>query len=75
MAVLSSALPYSLEMAALKRLPGRVFGILVSAAPAIGAMAGHLMLGERLTALQWGAVVCVMAASAGSAATASGARQ
>jgi inner membrane transporter RhtA len=73
-AVLSSALPYSLEMAALRRLPGRVFGILVSAAPAIGAVAGHVMLGERLTALQWGAVVCVMAASAGSAATASGAR-
>jgi inner membrane transporter RhtA len=69
-AVLSSAAPYSLEMMALKRLPRRVFGILVSSAPAIGAVAGYLVLGEQLSAIQWLAIALVMAASAGSAATA-----
>lgn len=69
-AVLSSAAPYSLEMIALKRLPRRVFGILVSAAPAIGALAGYFVLGERLAAPQWLAIALVIVASAGSAATA-----
>jgi inner membrane transporter RhtA len=68
-AVLSSAAPYSLEMIALKRLPRRVFGILVSAAPAIGALAGFFVLGERLATLQWLAIALVIVASAGSAAT------
>jgi inner membrane transporter RhtA len=67
-AVLSSAAPYSLEMMALRRLPRRVFGILVSAAPAIGALAGWLVLGERLAPLQWAAIGLVVLASAGSAA-------
>ncbi len=69
-AVLPSAAPYSLEMFALKRLPRRVFGILVSAAPAIGALAGFFVLGERLAAPQWLAIALVIVASAGSAATA-----
>jgi inner membrane transporter RhtA len=69
-ALLSSALPYSLEMFALKRLPRRVFGILVSSAPAVGALAGFFVLGERLAPLQWLAIALVIAASAGSAATA-----
>jgi inner membrane transporter RhtA len=69
-ALLSSALPYSLEMMALRRLPRRVFGILVSSSPAVGALAGFAVLGEQLTALQWLAVVLVMAGSAGSAASA-----
>jgi len=69
-AVLSSAAPYSLEMLALKRLPRRVFGILVSSAPAVGALAGFLVLGERLGPTQWAAIGLVMFASAGSAATA-----
>ncbi|WP_091871806.1 EamA family transporter [Massilia yuzhufengensis] len=69
-AVLSSALPYSLEMAALARLPQRVFGILVSAGPAFAALAGYLVLGERLTGQQWLAIVLVVLACGGAAATA-----
>jgi inner membrane transporter RhtA len=69
-ALLSSAVPYSLEMAALRRLPRHVFGILVSATPAVGAACGALVLGERLSGLQWLAIACIIAASAGGAATA-----
>ena len=69
-AVLSSLLPYSLEMAALARLPRRVFGILVSAGPAIGALAGYAVLGERLSTVQWLAIALIIAATGGSAATA-----
>ncbi len=68
-AFLSSALPYSLEMEAMRRLPAAVFGLLLSSAPAIGALAGFLVLGERLTPIQWIAIVSIMAASAGSALT------
>lgn len=68
-ALLSSAVPYTLEMVALARLPQRVFGILVSAGPAIGALAGFVMLGEVLSALQWLAIALIIFASAGSAAT------
>ncbi|WP_034357836.1 EamA family transporter [Deinococcus phoenicis] len=64
-AVLSSALPYSLEMAALRALPARVFGVLMSLEPAIAALSGLLFLHERLSALQWLAMLCVIAASAG----------
>ena len=66
-ALLSSALPYSLEMAALRHLPRRVFGILVSASPALSALAGWLVLGEQLTGIQWLAIGLVMLASASSA--------
>lgn len=69
-ALLSSALPYTLEMKALKRLPQRVFGILVSAGPAVAALAGFLLLGERLTTLQWLAIGLVTLACGGAAATA-----
>lgn len=69
-AVLSSALPYSLEMAALARLPRRVFGILVSAGPAFAALAGWVVLGERLTGMQWLAIALVILACGGAAATA-----
>jgi inner membrane transporter RhtA len=69
-ALLSSALPYSLEMMALRRLPQRVFGILVSSGPAIAALAGFLWLGERLTGTQWLAIALVIVASGGAAATA-----
>ena len=68
-ALLSSAVPYSLEMAALRRMPRHVFGILVSATPAVGAACGALVLGERLGALQWLAIACIIGASAGGAAT------
>ena len=64
-AILSSALPYSLEMYALQRMPREVFGVLMSLEPAIAALAALGLLGERLTPVQWLAVACVIAASAG----------
>lgn len=69
-AVLSSALPYTLEMIALRALPSRTFGILMSVEPAAAALIGLVVLGERLSALQWLAVLCVCAASAGATLTA-----
>ncbi len=68
-ALLSSALPYSLEMYALTRLPTRTFGVLMSAEPALGALSGLAFLGEQLTAVQWAAIASIMIASGGSAAT------
>lgn len=64
-ATLSSAIPYSLEMFALKRLPKATFGILCSMEPAVGAIAGMIVLHEQLTLLQWTAILFVMAASVG----------
>ena len=69
MAVLSSALPYSLEMFSMTRLPTRSFGVLMSLDPALGALAGLWLLGERLTLVQWLAIGSIILASAGSAAT------
>jgi inner membrane transporter RhtA len=68
-AIFSSALPYSLEMFAIKRLPSRVFGIVVSLEPAIGAAAAFVVLGERLGAWQWLGMAGVVAASIGSTVT------
>lgn len=68
-AVLSSALPYSLEMYALPRIPTRTFGVLMSLNPALGAVAGLILLGESLTLVQWTAIASIVTASAGSAAT------
>jgi len=64
-ALLSSALPYTLEMYALRALPARVFGVMMSVEPAIAALSGLLFLHEHLTLVQWIAVACVIAASAG----------
>jgi len=68
-ALLSSALPYSLEMFALTRLPTRTFGVLMSAEPALGALSGWCFLHERLSLIQWTAVASIMLATAGSAIT------
>jgi inner membrane transporter RhtA len=65
-AVLSTALPYTLEMIALTRLSARAFGILMSLEPAVGAIMGYGYLGERLTATQWGAIALIIVASIGS---------
>ncbi len=66
-AVLSSALPYTLEMYALTRMPNQVFSLFMSVEPALAALMGAVVLHEQLTSLQWLAIVCVMAASFGSA--------
>lgn len=63
--VLSMALPYALEMAALARIPTRTFGLLMSLEPAVAALCGLLFLHERLGVLQWLAIAAIMAASAG----------
>jgi inner membrane transporter RhtA len=68
-AVLSSALPYSLEMYAMPRIATRTFGVLMSLNPALGAVAGLIFLDETLTLVQWAAIASIVAASAGSAAT------
>jgi inner membrane transporter RhtA len=64
-ALLSMALPYSLEMVALTRLPVRTFGMLMSLEPAIGALCGFAFLHEQLGLLQWLAIIAVVIASAG----------
>ncbi|PYQ29542.1 MAG: EamA family transporter [Acidobacteria bacterium] len=64
-ALLSSVIPYSLELEALRKIPPRVFGILMSLEPAMAALIGLLILRESLHWTQWIAVLCVMAASAG----------
>ena len=64
-ALLSSVVPYSLELEALRKIPARVFGILMSLEPAMAALIGLIVLHESLHWLQWIAVLCVMAASAG----------
>jgi inner membrane transporter RhtA len=68
--VLSSAVPYSLEIVALRGLPQGLFGMLSSAAPAVSALAGMLVLGERLGPMQWMAIGCMVLASAVSATSA-----
>ncbi len=74
-AAISSAIPISLEMMALKRLPQQAFGIMTSMEPAVAALLGLLMLDEHLTGLQWLAVGCIMMAAVGSSMTARGAAQ
>jgi inner membrane transporter RhtA len=64
-ALLSSVIPYSLELEALRKMPTRVFGILMSLEPAVAALAGLILLREALHWSQWIAVLCVVAASAG----------
>jgi inner membrane transporter RhtA len=63
-AVLSSVVPYSLELSALRRLDTRVFGVLLSLEPAVAALAGFVLLGERLSPAQIGGIVLVVFASA-----------
>ena len=64
-AMLSSAIPYSLELEALRKLPARVFGVLMSLDPAVAALAGLVVLGERLEMRAVAAVLFVTIASAG----------
>jgi inner membrane transporter RhtA len=68
-AIVSSALPYTFEMMALKNIPRKTFGILMSMEPVVAALMGFLFLNEKLSPLQFMAMICVITASAGSAAT------
>jgi inner membrane transporter RhtA len=69
-AILSSAIPYSLEMEALRRMPAGVFGVLMSLEPAAGALAGVVVLSEGLAPREVVAILLVVAASAGAASQA-----
>lgn len=69
--ILSSAIPYSLEMISLKKLASKHFSLLMSMEPAIGAIAGYFYLNEQLTTLQILAIFCIITASVGSTMTAS----
>ncbi|MGP3963807.1 EamA family transporter [Nonomuraea sp. 3N208] len=64
--LLSSVIPYSLELQALRRMPKHAFGILMSLEPAVAALIGVLLLAEILNVQQWAAIVCIVAASLGS---------
>jgi inner membrane transporter RhtA len=70
-AILSSAIPYTLELEALRRMPQGVFGVLMSLEPAAAALAGFIVLGEDLAAREVVAIALVVAASAGAARNAS----
>jgi inner membrane transporter RhtA len=70
-AVMSSVIPYSLELEALRRLPAGVFGVLMSLEPAAAALAGFIVLDEGLATREVVAISLVVAASAGAARNAS----
>ncbi|HET9649095.1 MAG TPA: EamA family transporter [Microlunatus sp.] len=67
--LLSSVVPYSLELSALRRIPPRVFGILMSLEPAAAAIAAMILLREFLSWSQWVAMACVVSASVGATRT------
>ena len=67
--VLSSVIPYGLEMVARRSIPSGVFGILMSVEPAAAALAALLVLGEQLSWIEWIAMACVIVASIGSTRT------
>jgi inner membrane transporter RhtA len=65
--MLSSVIPYRLELESLRRMPTRLFGVWMSLEPAVAALIGLVMLGQRLSAVEWIAIGCVMIACAGAA--------
>jgi inner membrane transporter RhtA len=65
--ILSSVIPYRLELEALRRMPMRLFGVWMSLEPAVAALIGLVLLGQHLTAVEWLAIGCVMIACAGAA--------
>lgn len=67
--VLSSLIPYSAEMEALRHLPTRVFGVLMSTEPAVGTLVGFVLLGQSVNARALLAVALVSIASAGASET------
>lgn len=73
-AVLTTVVPFSLEFAALRRMPPRVFAVLSTVEPVIAALVGLALLGEHLSPAQWAAVLCVVTAAVGTAVPSSAAR-
>ena len=73
--LLSSVIPYRVELEALRRVPAGVFGIWMSLEPAVAALVGLVLLSEALIARQWLAIALVVIASAGAARSAASARQ
>jgi inner membrane transporter RhtA len=65
--LLSSVIPYWLEFEALRRVPARVFGVWMSMQPAVAALIGLAMLGQRLSPPEWAGICCVAVASGGAA--------
>lgn len=65
--LLSSVIPYWLEFEALRRVAARVFGVWMSMQPAVAALIGLAMLGQRLSLPEWGGICCVIVASGGAA--------
>jgi inner membrane transporter RhtA len=63
--LLSSVIPYWLELEVLRRMPARLFGVWMSAEPAVAALIGLALLGQRLSLTEWAAVCCVMIACGG----------
>ena len=68
-ALLSSAIPYALDMVALPHIPSRLFGILMSGQPALGALSGFLILNETLNLWQLGGIIAIIVASLGATVT------
>jgi inner membrane transporter RhtA len=68
-AVVSDVVSYSLQSEALRRLPGGLFSILTSTEPAVGALFGLAALGQRVSLVQWGGMLAVVAASIGATVT------
>jgi inner membrane transporter RhtA len=65
--ILSSVIPYRLELEALRRMPTRLFGVWMSLEPAVAALIGLALLGQQLSLVEWIAIGCVMIACAGAA--------
>jgi inner membrane transporter RhtA len=70
--LLSSVVPYWLELEALRRVPARVFGVWMSLQPAVAALVGLAMLGQRLSLPEWAGICCVVVASGGAARAGAG---
>jgi inner membrane transporter RhtA len=69
-ALFSSTIPYTVEIAALRRMPAATFGVLMSLEPGVAAAVGFVMLGQVLHVLDLAAIACVAVASAGASITA-----
>ncbi len=72
-ALLSSAFPYFLELVAIRRVRAATYGVLLALEPAVAALAALIVLGQRLSAVEWAAMAAVMAAAAGASWTSGGA--